>query len=51
MPARAIVGIIQRRNKVIIPKGDTLIMKQDNLIIFTTNTNAPVIKNFFKGIK
>ena len=51
MPARAIVGIIQRRNKVIIPKGDTLIMKQDNLIIFTTNTNAPVIKNFFKGIR
>ena len=51
MPAKAVVGTIQRRNKVIIPKGDTLIMKEDNLIIFTTNVNAPVIKDFFKGIK
>ncbi len=49
MPAKAIVGTIKRRNRVIIPKGDTLIMKKDTLIIFTTNTNAPQIKDFFKG--
>ena len=49
LPAKAIVGTILRRNKVIIPKGDTLVMSGDNLIIFTTNTNAPMIKEFFKG--
>ena len=49
MPAKAIVGTIKRRNRVIIPKGDTMVMKKDNLIIFTTNINAPAIKEFFKG--
>jgi len=49
MPAKAIVGTIQRRNRVIIPKGDTMVMPKDNLIIFTTNENAPIIKEFFKG--
>ena len=49
MPAKAIVGTILRRNKVIIPKGDTMVMKSDNLIIFTTTVNAPMIKEFFKG--
>ena len=49
MPVKAIVGTIKRRNRVIIPKGDTMVMKKDNLIIFTTNTNAPAIKEFFKG--
>ena len=49
MPVKAIVGTIKRRNRVIIPKGDTLVMKKDTLIIFTTNINAPQIKEFFKG--
>lgn len=49
MPVKAIVGTIQRRNRVIIPKGDTNVMKKDNLIIFTTRENAPMIKEFFKG--
>lgn len=47
-PARAIIGVIQRRNKVIIPKGDTLITTGDILIIFTTAQSAPQIKEFFK---
>ncbi len=47
-PARAIIGIIQRRNKVIIPKGDTLITTDDILIIFTTAQSAQEIKEFFK---
>lgn len=47
-PARAIIGVIQRRNKVIIPKGDTLITTDDILIIFTTAQSAPQIKEFFK---
>ncbi len=47
-PARAVVGVVQRRNKVIIPKGDTEIHEDDILIIFTTAENADQIKNFFK---
>ena len=47
-PARAIIGVIQRRNKVIIPKGDTEIHTDDILIIFTTSENASQIKGFFK---
>ena len=48
MPVRAIIGIIQRRNKVIIPKGNSLIRAEDKLIVFTTAENAPQIKEFFK---
>lgn len=47
-PASAIIGIIQRRNKVIIPNGDTEIHTDDILIIFTTAENAVQIKEFFK---
>ena len=50
LPAKAILGIVQRRNRIIIPNGATQIMSGDNLIIFTTSTNAPVIKKFFEGI-
>ena len=48
LPVKAIVSIIQRRNKIIIPKGDTTIKSGDNLIIFTTNENALKVKEFFK---
>lgn len=48
LPAKAIVGIIQRRHKVIIPKGDNLIRKGDELIIFTLSQDAPLIREFFK---
>lgn len=48
LPAKAIVSVIQRRNKVIIPKGDTIIKAKDYLTIFTTRENSPLIKDFFK---
>lgn len=48
LPAKAIVGVIQRRNRIIIPNGATQLLKGDNLIIFTTSENAPVIRDFFK---
>ncbi len=47
-PARAIIGVIIRRNNIIIPKGDTVINTGDILIIFTTSENATEIKEFFK---
>ena len=49
LPAKAIVGIIQRRNRIIIPNGTTQIMSGDNLIIFTTSENAPIIREYFKA--
>ncbi len=48
LPAKAIVGVVQRRNRIIIPNGATQLLKGDNLIIFTTSENAPVIRDFFK---
>ena len=51
MPAKAIVGIIQRRKRIIIPNGATQIMGEDSLIIFTTSENAPLIKKFFEEIQ
>lgn len=47
-PKRAIIGVILRRNKVIIPKGDTELHDRDILIIFTTSESADTIKGFFK---
>ena len=50
LPAKAILGVVQRRNRIIIPHGATQITSGDSLIIFTTSTNAPIIKKFFEGI-
>ena len=50
LPAKAVIGIVQRRNRIIIPNGATQIMSGDNLIILTTSVDAPVIKEFFEGI-
>lgn len=47
-PAPAIIGVIQRRNRVIIPKGDTQIRLNDILIIFTKADNVDKIKGLFK---
>ena len=48
LPCKAIIAIIQRRNRVIIPRGTTQIMPFDNLIVFTTQENADTILNYFK---
>ncbi len=48
MPTRAVIGIINRNKHVIIPKGDTLVMAGDEIIVFTKNEDAQKIKDFFK---
>ena len=50
LPVKAIIGIVQRRNRIIIPNGATQIISGDSLIIFTTASNAPIIKKFFEEI-
>ena len=49
-PAPAIIGVIQRRNRVIIPKGDTQIRQHDILIVFTMADNVEKIKGLFKVV-
>ena len=47
-PASAIIGVIQRKHSIIIPKGTTVLYNGDILIIFTTAAKADIIKEFFK---
>ena len=47
-PERAVIGVVQRRNNLIIPYGETEIKTNDTLIIFTKAENAAIIKEFFK---
>ena len=46
-PKPAVIGVIQRGNGVIIPKGDTELYNKDTLIIFTRSEDADEIKEFF----
>lgn len=48
LPVKAIIAIIQRRNRIIIPRGKTQVMPFDSLIIFTTQENSDQIKEYFK---
>ena len=48
LPVKAIIAIIQRRNRIIIPRGKTQVMPLDSLIIFTTQENSDQIKEYFK---
>jgi trk system potassium uptake protein len=47
LPARAIVGVVIRGHKVIIPYGDTLLSRHDRLKIFSMKEDSEKIKNFF----
>ncbi len=46
-PVNAIIGVVQRKNHVIIPKGNTEIYTDDTLIIFTKSEDADKIKEYF----
>lgn len=47
LPAKAIIGIIRRGSRVIIPKGDTLVRAKDSLIVFTMAENSNLVKDYF----
>ena len=48
LPVHAVIGIVNRKKHVIIPKGNTLIIAGDEIIIFTKNEDVSKIKEFFK---
>ena len=47
-PKPAIIGVIQRRNHVIIPMGDTQLKEHDTLIIFTKAESVSFVKEYFE---
>ena len=48
MPQNSLIAVIERKNTIIIPMGNTLLEAFDKLIIFTTSDNAQNVKDFFK---
>ena len=48
LPVPAIIGIVQRKNQILIPKGNTDIRFEDILIIFTKAEDAEAVKEFFR---
>lgn len=50
LPAPAVIGVVQRRSNIIIPKGDTKIKLNDILITFTKADDAQKIKEYFKVV-
>ena len=46
LPSKAIIGVIERDNHIIIPKGDTEVHPADNLIIFTKEETSQIIKKY-----
>ncbi|MCD8024363.1 MAG: Trk system potassium transporter TrkA [Candidatus Gastranaerophilales bacterium] len=48
LPVRAVIAIIQRGTRIIIPKGQTLIRANDSLLVFTMADDAPKIREFFE---
>ncbi len=51
LPCRAVIAIIQRGSRVIIPKGQTLIRANDTLLVFSMANDAQKIKDFFKNVE
>jgi len=47
-PVKAVVAIIKRNKKIIIPKGDTLLRKDDTIIVFTKSNDVQKLKEFLE---
>jgi trk system potassium uptake protein len=45
--ARAIIGVVQRGRQIIVPSGETLIKKRDQLKIFTVTADVEAIRKMF----
>lgn len=49
LPKGVIIGAVVHKNKVIIPKGDTVIHPKDRIIIFTLTSKMPFFKKMIKS--
>ena len=48
LPYNAVIAVVKKVRKVTIPKGNTLLNKNDKMIIFTKSDNAIGVKEFFR---
>ena len=48
LPVRAVIAIIKRGKKIIIPKGDTLLRKDDKIIVFVKSEDVKILKEFIE---
>ena len=51
LPKGIIIGAIVRKDKVIIPKGDTSLKAGDRIIVFSLSEDLPTLKMFFSQDK
>ncbi|NLS44202.1 MAG: Trk system potassium transporter TrkA [Firmicutes bacterium] len=51
LPKGIIIGAIVRKGEVIIPKGDSIIMPKDRIVVFSLTEDLPTLKLFFKAYK
>ncbi len=47
--ARAIIGVVKRRRRLIVPNGETVLLPGDQLKIFTMAEDAEAVKELFAG--
>ena len=47
LPAQAVIGVVIRGHRALIPNGDTVLQPGDKLKIFTMKEDSEKIKNFF----
>src|SRR5690554_304248 len=48
MPSKTIVGAIIQDNKVIVPRGDTMIHPGDRVLVFSLHTKASMVEKLFR---
>lgn len=51
LPKGIIIGAIVRYGEVTIPKGDTIIKRNDRIVVFSLTEDLPTLKMFFKTQK
>lgn len=51
LPCKAIIGVILRRSRVIVPRGNTMIRENDKLIVFTKPEDANKVKAYFETVE
>ena len=51
LPAKAILGVIQRRNRIIIPNGSTLILPKDKLFVLSNPADQKKLLDFIQREK
>lgn len=49
IPCRAVIGVIRKKNRVVIPKGGTVLSAGDSMILFSKAEDSASVISYFKG--